>query len=467
MIDRKLQEYSLVLQGLYGSGAYLQRILALSLTLEEQEYLTSLVDGKSNPKLGIEDGAIQSDSIRRAKSRLLEKLDSIILANQPTAGGSRRVEATRDAFAFSTTAAMARRFGAMTLSKHKLQAVARGAVPPDMYELRLFALRMLISVAAHDANNADFMRYSEELDRSQATYKTIAAIDEVFRHLILENMRKYRRAQGLQTVSQKALRLLESIDLKTCDPIIIVTGCTLATAVAQVVSDKELADSWLTAYVGACTTLDLWDDAHRRDWLLQQIFMCEFFGHHKGMSQFSKQLVELTKSGTERWFQLMKSLSLRALRSNNIKLSAQLTLDALTHQQFRRQRIDVKTGLLCCAGYAAVISRNDQLYTAYSRRRKQRDRWFAHYLVIDGIHALNAHDILGAMTAFENVLTPFVSERHGKNINVEFRTSILKLLQQLRTIETLMTERDQRAKLDDLRSGLSKQILPIVTRLII
>lgn len=466
MIDRKLQEYAIVLQGLFGSGVYLQRILAASLTLEEQEYLTSLIVGESNPKLWVGDGTRQPDSIRRAKSRLLEKLDSIILANQPTAGGSRRVDATREAFAHATTAAIARRFGAMTLAKHKLQAVARGAVPPDMYEIRLFALRMLLSVAAHDANNADFIRYKKELDRSQATYRTITAIDEVLRYLILENMKKYRRAQGLQTVAMKALDILCSIDLKTCDPIIVVTGCTLATAVAQIVSDKDLADSWLAAYLEACTTLDLWDDAHKRDWLLQQIFMCEYFGHHKGMTMFSRQLVELTKSGTERWFQLMRSLSLRALQSNNIKLSLQLTMDAVMHPRFRRQRLNVKGGLLCCAGYAAVISENDQLYQAYNRRRKQRDIWIVHYAVIDAMYALNKHDLLGAMTAFEHALRLFASELQGESISLTLRSTIIDALHQLRTIETLVTERVQRAKIDDLRSQLASQILPIVTQLI-
>ena len=42
MIEHKLVEYADVITQIYGSGTYLQRCLSLSLTYEEQEYLSGL-----------------------------------------------------------------------------------------------------------------------------------------------------------------------------------------------------------------------------------------------------------------------------------------------------------------------------------------------------------------------------------------------------------------------------------------
>jgi hypothetical protein len=466
MIDRKLQEYIYLLQSLYGGGTQLQRTLALSTTYEEQEYLTSLIEGTRSPNLGSGDTARKSDSVRRAKSRLLEKLDNVILANRPSSSVSRRVEVTRDAFTHAATAAMARRYSSMSLAKHKLQVVARTAVPPDMYEIRLFALRMLVSIAAHDASGADYNRYSKELDRSLSVYNTIIAIDESFRHLILENLRKYKRPKGLQRVAKKALGVLRSIDFTTCDPVLVVTGCTLATAVAQIESDKVLADTWLSAYVDACKALDLWDDAHQRDWLLQQIVICEYFDHQKGFTTYSRQLIKLTKAGTDRWFQLVKSLSVKALRSNNIKLSVQLTMDAVTHPRFRRQRIDIQRSLLNCTGYAAVASGNNQLFLTYSRRRKQRDLWVTHSAVIEAIHALNENDVLGVIASLEHSMILIGTEEHSSSAGNKLKTQIMKVLQQLRKLEKLTTETARQSKLKELKSRMAHQLLPLATRLL-
>lgn len=466
MIEHKLVEYADVLTQIYGSGTYLQRCLSLSLTHEEQEYLSGLIAGKRSSMMLLDDESRQVDSVRRAKSRLVEKLDTVILSSEPAGNVDYRIQLVKHVFALVTSASLAYRCGALALAKHKLQIVLRQAFLPEFYELRLVALRQLMSIAANEPDRSAYLRYKKELDHSRIVHEQIICLDDYLRRLMLENSRAYKRQVGLSRVAREAHDHLLTFDLIRTPPVIIVAGCSVATSVAQVLQQYDIAERWLRAYPRACTELNLWHDSNKRDWLLQQIIISEFFGKRGKSASYARQLMKLAAAGSIHWFQLSRFLCNRMLRSNNVNLSAQIALDAITHSRFRRQRIDVQRQLLQSAGYAALLSGNEVLYKLYHRRRKSRGLSIIHSAVIDIIRATSTKDILGAMNGCEHALTLLSNEHGSRHAESELRAVISRALRQLRIIEKLASVQERRVKLAELNTRLCSQVIPIASRLL-
>lgn len=466
MIDQKLIEYADVLAQIYGSGSYLQRCLSLSLTFEEQDYLTGLIAGKRTSMLLSDDESRQADSVRRAKSRLLEKLDTVILASEPAGNASYRIQLTKHIFALVASASIAYRCEAYALAKHKLQIALRQPFLPEIYELRLVVLRQLMSIAASESDRSAYLRYKKELDQSQIVYKQIVCLDDFLKRLIVENGKKYKRQISLNRVAREACDYLLTLDPIHTNPIVVIAGSSVAVTVAQILQQYEIAEHWLRVYPKACMELDLWHDSNKRDWLLQQIIVSEFFGKRGKSASYARELMKLAVPGSVHWFQLSRFLCDRMLRSNNVKLSAQIALDAVTHSGFRRQRIDVQRHLLQSAGYVALVSGNEELYKIYHRRRKSRGLSIMHSAVIDIIRATSTKDILGAMNGCEHALTLISNDQSSKRAKSELRVLITRALRQLRIIEKLASAHEQRVKLAELNTRLCSEVIPIASRLL-
>ena len=279
MIDDQLREYADLLTLLYGDGATLHRHLSKSLSDEELAYVMDMVQGQQHPSTRLFAGRdIKSDSYRRAKARLAEKLDSVVLAHNPTERIPRRIEVTRNVFAQLAAAGISIRAELHSIAKHKFHVAVRQSVFAELIEAKLFALRMLYAISWRESNSKDFLRYQNELGYYRNVYDTVTSIFLLHGKLVFENSKKRGRQQRLQKVARECAALLQKIDRSTADPMIILAACPLATAVAQVQDTIELATTWLRAYKRVCIDSGLWDDSHRRDWLLQQLAVSEYFG---------------------------------------------------------------------------------------------------------------------------------------------------------------------------------------------
>ena len=466
MIYHKLHEYVDVLAQLYGNGAYLRRHLAMTLTEDELLSVECVLQGKSLPELHRKTSALKLDSIRRANARLLEKLDTIVLLAAPSTKVPKRVSLTRDVFALVASASLAYRTDSELLAKHKFQVALRKAVLPSTYELRLYIVRMLVTIAANESNGTELQRCMKEFDRTLATYELIAKLDVLLRKLIFTNTKKYQHHARLRLVGQEALELLQAVDLRLADPAVVIAGCPLATSVSQILSDISIADNWLHALPNACIALDLWDDSHQSDYYLQQLGIGEYFGKGQRIQTYTRKLIKLTKVGSVNWFHLSRYIAERALRSSNYLLSAQVMLDAMLHPRFRKLRLDIRQAVILTAGYAAVVSGNHLLYLSYYRRRRLREASTLHCSIIDVLYAFKTFDILDTMVKCEYLVQIIEHNSQDQSDAQRIRKITLKCIRQLKRIEMTSSVRMQRSLYADLRDDVSAAILPLALNLL-
>lgn len=467
MIDDQLREYADLLKLLYGDGALLHRYLSKSLTDEELAYVMDVVQHQptaSSRLISARD--IKSDSHRRAKARLAEKLDSVVLAHNPAERIPRRIEVTRTVFAQLATAGVSVRAELHSIAKHKLHVAVRQSAFADLIEAKLFALRKLYIISWRESNTKDFLRYQRELIYNRQVYDTVISISLLHGKLVFENSKKRGRQQRLHKVARECFALLQKLDRHGADPIIILAACPLATAVAQIQNNIELATTWLSAYKRVCIECDLWDDSHRRDWLLQQLGISEYFGKKSGITQYIKQLVKLTRVGSSQWFMLTDQLSDRALQSGSYGICAEIILEAVAHPSFRRQRVDVQRSILHRAGYASVFASDTALYRAYRRRRRSKMTSTIHMRIVDFLHAIQSHDMNGAFSLSKQLLFTIDAEEVSDKTIKMLRTIVTKSIKRLGQIELVFDARKQRIQLSILHQELRESIAPLVVSML-
>lgn len=467
MIDDQLREYADLLTLLYGDGATLHRYLSKGLSDEELAYVMDMVQGLPNPSTRLFAARdIKSDSYRRAKARLAEKLDSVVLAHNPAERIPRRMEVTRNVFAQLATAGVSVRAELHSIAKHKFHVAVRQCVFAELIEAKLFALRMLYVISWRESNTKDFLRYQKELGYYREVYEAVTSISLLHGKLVFENSKKRGRQQRLNKIARECAALLQKLDISRADPMIILAACPLATAVAQIQNDIEIATTWLSAYKRVCIECDLWDDSHRRDWLLQQLAVSEYFGKKSGITQYTKQLVKLTRVGSAQWFMLIDHLSARSLQSGSFTICAEIILEAIAHANFRRQRVDMQRSILHKAGYAAVFAADTTLYRAYRRRRKTRMVSILHVRIVDFLHMIQNHDMVEAFSLATQLLHVIDKEvAQDRNIKL-LRPIITKSIKRLGQIELLFDARKQRSQLSALHQELRASIAPLVVAML-
>lgn len=465
MIDEKLRECAHVLTSLYGTGTYLQHFLAVILTYEEQHFIMQLVAGKKAHFHDDRDVRLREDSARKAKSRLLEKLDGMILAFQPSSTARKSIDSTRRVFSLVATAGIAYRSQAHQLAKHKFQLAIRNIVLPDLYDVKLYALRMLRAIAASEPNTFDFNRYSIELNNAKKTHELLTSIDTVLRKLILCNVKKNLRQQRKIRIANEAADILSRIDVQQVEPIIITAGLSLAVTTSQILQDYELAITWLSAYPEACKQLGIWDDSHHSAWILQSIHIHQFFGKRTRVAAATKKLLQLNRAGTSNWFLVTNQLMGRLLYGSDYKLASQIATDAVTHERFRKQRTDVQRAILQSAGYAAALSGNQVLLNTVLRRRKQRGLSIIHSGVVDIIRAIQQDDVLPSLQAFERLII-VLKPRTDDDGTEPLKKLLLKLHRQLSDIDRRSEIRTQRRMYSEFREDVYRTLVPEALKLL-
>jgi hypothetical protein len=459
MIDQKLREYADVLTSLYGNGLYLQHFLAVTLTYEEQRYMMQVIAGQRPQFLDDRDVRMREDSARKAKSRLLEKLDGLVLAFQPSSTARKSIDSTRKVFSLVAAAGIAYRSQAHQLAKHKLQLAIRNIVLPDLYDVKLYALRLLRTIAASEPNTLDFKRYSKELEDAQKTHDMLNAIDTVLRKLILSNVKKNLRQQHKVRIANEAANILSRINVKETEPIVVTAGLSLAVTTSQILHDYELATTWLAAYPDACKELGIWDDSHHSSWILQNIIIHQFFGKRTRVAAATKKLLQLSRVGTSNWFLVTHQLMGRLLYSADYKLAAQIATDVVTHERFRKQRADIQRVILQSAGYVAALSGNQLLLKTVLRRRKQRGLSIVHSGVVDIIRALQQDDVLNSLQAFERLI--IVLKSGADDAGAEpLKKLVHKMHRQLTAIERRTDVRTQKRLFAEFREEIQRTLLP-------
>jgi hypothetical protein len=467
MIDDQLLEYAELLKLLYGDGVYLQRHLAKSLSEDELSYVLDIVHRRPGATLRTKSSrSLEGDSYRRAKARLAEKLDSVVVAYKPSQTLPKRIEITRDVLSQVTAASIAMRAELPGLSKHKLHLAVRQSTLPDLLEMKLFALRKLYVLSWRESNGQDFHRYYSAIEHYKSLYDTIINISLLHGQLVLANGRKIGRQAELQKVAVTCGRLLKQFNVSTADPLIIIAACPLATALAQVQNNPKFASVWLRAYKKACEHLELWDNSHRTEWLLQQLAISEYFEKRSGVEYYTKQLILLAKAGTSNWFMLSEHLCTRALKSGNYTLGAEVAYAAISHEAFRRQRVDIQRSLLQQSGYAAVFASDELLFKTYRRRRRMRRVSTMHSRIVDYLYAIEQAEYLVAFSDAEKLLfilrQPESVNRDTKNI----RKMISKSVLQLKKVELILDSRKQRKQLKLLSQQLRTDLGPIVATML-
>jgi hypothetical protein len=467
MIDDQLREYARLLTILYGDGMQLDRYLGQSLSDVERIYVLDIIHGRPNAALvSSRSHASKEDSHRRAKARLAEKLDSVVLAHQPTQRVPKRVEITRDVFSQLTTASLAMRTELRAIAKHKLHLAVRQIVLPDLIEAKLFALRKLYLISLRENNYKDINRYYDELQHYTDVYRTILPISLLLGQLLHENAKKKRRHNRLQRVADESSNLLNRLNVNSSDPLIIIAACPLATAVAQIQNDYNTASIWLRAFKRACEDIGVWNDSHRTEWLMQQLAISEYFEKRSKIELYTRQLFKLARPGTEHWFVMSDLLCVRAFKSGNYALCAEISYDAISNDRFRRQRLDIQRSILQRAGYAAVLTSNAPLYKTYKRRLRLRTASLLHARIVDFLYALQNLDIFGAFTIAENIYSIIDKQEVLDRDTRSIRKLITSTIAQLKRVELVLDARKQRQQLKLVIQQLRLEIGPVTANLL-
>ena len=465
MMQGKLSEQADVLGILYGSGSYLKRCLSLSLSQTECRIVTALIEQRSTVT-----GTASSNEItsvqHRAQSRLLRKLDNLILAYSPSTKTESRIAQTRLVYASITAAAIALRTQSYRIARHKLLVAVRNATLPDLCDAKLSALRMLRIVCARQGNRSDYNRFQKLYELAEQSSVTVRTAEELLSELIIENTKKNKRQDRLLYVANQGVRILAKIDVSTADPTVIISVCPLATAIAQVLSNQSLANAILQAYPDACKKLKLWDITHRRDWLLQQLTISEFFGITTEQIRWVDELLSLLRSGSTNWFSFSSILCQRMLITGNDSLSARIALEAITHDQFRRQRKDVQRGLLHRAGYAAAVSDNASLWMAYQTLGKNRELSLFHSNVVMLTMALRNVDLQRAHDAIDVIRTYTKTSEANKQDLKAVAQHIKRVGKMLKDLDRLSTQNQQRTATKSVHKYVQTNVLAAAVRLL-
>jgi hypothetical protein len=159
-------------------------------------------------------------------------------------------------------------------------------------------------------------------------------------------------------------------------------------------------------------------------------------------------------------------LCVRAFKSGNYALCAEISYDAISNDRFRRQRLDIQRSILQRAGYAAVLTSNAPLYKTYKRRLRLRTASLLHARIVDFLYALQNLDIFGAFTIAENIYSIIDKQEVLDRDTRSIRKLITSTIAQLKRVELVLDARKQRQQLKLVIQQLRLEIGPVMANLL-
>lgn len=464
MIVSKLRDYVEVLSTLYGTGTYLNRIVRLHLTVSEADTFKRNLSLRYSPVDEVATRIIEQDSLRRSTSRLMRKIDGMILAHPVSSVASRPLAITREVYANLAAGSLALMTQSHSLGRQRLHSALRLATLPEHFEIRLLILRQLIRTCAKQSNTLAHRKYVIELERSRNAYDIITKLDEQFSRLLLQYSKPNKQHMYATLIAKDALPLLRHIDISAVDPAVVVAGCSLAAVVGQVLHDPELAASWMSAFPGACKKLRIWNKAYEVDWLLHQILLGQFFDNTSSNASYTQRLLELVRLGSTKWFELCRYLCEVAFRNMNFTLAANIAFEVVAHPRFRRQTVFLQKALIHRGLYAGIYANNPNLVDACLRKRKGRNVSSVHMTLFGVLNEFREPNVMNALTVCQHALDflKVTNTAHRSRLRAELFTST----KALKKLDFVADSREQRRQFHIIQQQLMDAMHPIIIDLL-
>lgn len=336
-------------------------------------------------------------SARKAAERLCSRIEQEILTTAATsivAAPRTRDIATIHRRLFA--ADMLIRTGSSATAMRHLHYVLRNATYPEHGPLRTFTAAMAMLEASYAGNTSGLrkytvlmMRYHEEAGH----YNKVQAITCELREFATRKSTRSSRS-GFEKVLGRAAEIVAQQTSSFPDSVVIEIA-RLAALYCQCAGDYRHGIRWITAQEKAYKRLGIWNTSTKRENFLLRLNVEIELTNFSSAIATARQLLELVKSGSTPWFNIVDSLSGLLIRNGAFAQAQTLVMMGFGNSNFRRIHSTIRRRLVFKAGYLAVFTNSASLWSTYERRRRmERDTSLKtmHHRVIDVLRMLQRRD---------------------------------------------------------------------------
>lgn len=336
-------------------------------------------------------------SARKAAERLCSRIEQEILTTAATsivAAPRTRDIATIHRRLFA--ADMLIRTGSSATAMRHLHYVLRNATYPEHGPLRTFTAAMAMLEASYAGNTSGLRKYTDLMMRyheEAGHYNKVQAITCELREFATRKSTRSSRT-GFEKALGRAAEIVAQRTSSFPDSVVIEIA-RLAALYCQCANDYRHGIRWITAQEKAYKRLGIWNTSTKRENFLLRLNVEIELTNFSSAIATARQLLELVKSGSTPWFNIVDSLSGLLIRNGAYAQAQTLVMMGFGNSNFRRIHSTIRRRLVFKAGYLAVFTNSASLWSTYERRRRmERDTSLKtmHHRVIDVLRMLQRRD---------------------------------------------------------------------------
>jgi len=281
-------------------------------------------------------------------------------------------------------------------SKRHIRYIIRNATNPSQILLRTHAAFKGMEGASLAGDLTEVQFYADLMQEMLGEVELIRRISAITSTLRAIGIQRTTRVD--QHVYASAIRAAAEILAQRTSsyPDSAVVGIGLLAALyCQFTGKYEHGMRWIRAQERAYKRLNQWNSSTMRENFLIRFTVELRTSKHTAAIETAQQLLDSDTPGSSSWFNLISRLCEMFIRDKAYEQAATLLMTGISHQNYRRMYPSLRRILLFTAGYLAVLTNSEPLWSTYERRRRM-DRItpsrFFHHRVIDILRMLQQHN---------------------------------------------------------------------------
>ncbi len=334
---------------------------------------------------------------RKAAVRCSDNLEREMLMSHSTSRSAaprlrHAAEICRRLFA----AEMLLRTDARDNSRRHIRYIIRNATNPSQVLLRTHAAMKGMEGASLAGDLPETQFYADlmhELLGEVELIRRISVITSTLRAIAIQRTTRVDQHVYASTI-RAAAGILAQRTSSYPDSAVIEIGL-LAALYCQFTGKYEHGMRWTRAQERAYKRLNQWNSSTMRENFLIRFTVELRTSKHTTAIDTAQQLLDSDTPGSSNWYNLISRLCEMFIRNQAYEQAATLIMTGFSHQNYRRMYPSLRRILLFTAGYLAVLTNSEPLWSTYERRRRM-DRItpsrFFHHRVIDILRMLQQHN---------------------------------------------------------------------------
>ncbi len=393
---------------------------------------------------------------RKAAARCSDNLEREMLMSHSTSRSAaprlrHAAEICRRLFA----AEMLLRTDGREISKRHIRYIIRNATYPSQISLRAHAAYKgmeMASLAGDVRETQYFASLIHSLLGEAELIRNINVITCTLRALAIHRpirTQQHVYASAINTAAEILAQRASSYP----DSAVIEIGL-LASLYCQFTGKYDHGLRWVRAQERAYKRLHQWNMSTMRENFLLRFTVELRTSKYTAAIRTAQDLLESETRGSSEWFNLIDRLCGMFIRDHAHAQAATLLMKGFSNPNYRRTFPSIRRRLLLTAGYLAVLTNSEPLWSTYERRRRM-DRItpsrFFHHRVIDILRMLQQHnpDVVEATQNLASQLQRIPPSARPKGVK-EF-IDVIRSAHAKRSVQRARTsELDQAERIEEL-----------------